>query len=101
MASPELSFTEPLSVVESAGAPAPNSNFLSEPARFTTFFEFDASQRDTAVDELLEQARQSGFEPVNQLPESAWPLAKYTATDAGDIMLSITVSESNLGVELR
>ena len=64
-------------------------------------FEFDQSQRDEAVEELLEQASTAGFVVGNQLPASAWPFAKYVGTDADGIMLSITVSAQNVGVEVR
>ena len=100
MATPELSFVEPVSVIESTGTER-GENFLSEPVRVTTFFEVAPSQRDDAVEELLEQAQESGFDPLNALPESDWPLAKYVATNDDGLMLSITVSETNLGVELR
>jgi len=99
MASPELSFVEPVQVVESAGQ-EPSDVFFTAPPRLTTFFEFDEEQRDLAVDELLVQAEAAGFSLVNQLPDDSWPLAKYTATDADGVVLSITVSATNLGVEL-
>ena len=98
MASPELSFAEPLEVVEVERRDLPAS-LLSTPARFTTFFEFDSSQRDAAVEELLAQAVEAGFNLENQLPDSDWPLAKYKGTN-GNIVLSITVSAMNVGVEL-
>ena len=97
MSSPVLSFTEPVDVVrvERTGAGA-----LPTPARLTTFFAFDEGQRDLAVEELLAQATDVGFDLENQLPESDWPLAKYTATNDKDIKLSITVSAENVGVQL-
>ena len=98
MASPELSFVEPLGIVEVERRNLPASA-LSTPARFTTFFEFDSSQRDAAVEELLDQAVDAGFELENQLPDSDWPLAKYKATN-GNVVLTITVSAMNAGVEL-
>ena len=98
MSSPVLSFTEPVDVVrvERTGAGA----LPTTPARLTTFFAFDEGQRDLAVEELLAQATDVGFDLENQLPESDWPLAKYTATNDKDIKLSITVSAENVGVQL-
>ena len=98
MASPELSFVEPLEVVEVERRDL-QASLLSTPARFTTFFEFESSQRDLAVEELLAQAVEAGFDLENQLPDSDWPLAKYKATN-GNVVLTITVSAMNAGVEL-
>ena len=99
MASPELSFVEPVEVVEVEGESLP-AGALSTPARFTTFFEFGEDQRDLAVEELLAQASEAGFELENQLPESDWPLAKYKAIDVDGVVLTITVSAMNIGAEL-
>ena len=99
MARPVLSFVEPVEVVELEGDRRGRSQ-LSPPARLTTFFEFEADQRDLAVRELLEQAADAGFDLENQLTALDWPLARYRATDSEGIVLTITVSAQNIGVEL-
>jgi len=95
-ASPELSFVEAVNVVEVEGESSPDG----EPPRLTTFFEFEADQREQAVDELLRQGTSAGFMLSTPVETTGDPVIQYTGIDNDGFAVTITVSDTSADVEL-
>lgn len=80
--------------------------FARKPSRVWNFYKFEEDQQTRVLEELLNQAEDAGYEMADMLGPETLPIAQFRGKRVAGRrrqhdVLTISVSQQNVGVELR